>query len=338
MKEKQIDSIAFVIIKKMLSYYVDNYIAVGKEFMKNNFSKDTYNETNLIFNEIKHITEEILTYIEHPDNKFINTRSVYYFFTVLRPAIPKEIEKSNNQNTFYAYNNPYYLRNTPCIKLDEQMFQELFGEMSLKKLEDKLEKNFSEDISLYCNYIGIIHLMEIFIRSVFFFAFNKHLKDKEKETLLNIFVWMISNSYQNFFSLKKGSYYKNEIAYYYREFINFQFFSGKKFIKSYKDYSNMIRPNLHKYYKNSVKITTKLSDNEKECKTIGILPSNIPSNRQIDEQNIEYLLAPPFYLSTGKGKDSLVNRDFVYVSIGTYTKENKHSPFTDKIILTYSYI
>jgi len=50
--------------------------------------------------------------------------------------------------------------------------------------------------------------------------------------LLNIFTWMVINSYQNLFEIK-NRYWK--VAYYFRSLLKYLFFEGDEKIKSYDE-------------------------------------------------------------------------------------------------------
>jgi len=70
-----------------------------------------------------------------------------------------------------------------------------------------------------------MHIIEILIRSMFFFEFSYKLKTKEKELMLNYFTWMVINSYKNLYQNKNG-YWK--AGYYFRELLKFLFLMVRK--------------------------------------------------------------------------------------------------------------
>ena len=174
--------------------------------------------------------------------------------------------------------------------------------------------------------------MEILIRSFFFFEMNPCLDKKERETLLNIFTWMVITNYKNLFTSKNG-YWK--LGYYFRSLLKFLFFEEPEIIKSYDDNKNIKDTIKETYYNTTKKLKSILSDII-DAKTLFIFPNNISYDKLIKSTKFPYLTALPFFISIGRNFEKHSNTDLkLYVAIAT-CDYNDEINFNKNIILSYS--
>jgi len=244
-----------IIMEVMLDFYVKEYINQGKKFIESNKLGDIFKIANIEFKEIEKKVKLIKEKINKEHNNEITSflpDNVFYFFTLLKSSMPKFIGK---HRVWVTANNVYFARET---------FENLYLKDDSKKIEGTLEKNqnklkehvknffYDKKHSSLTNYIGTMHIIEILIRSMFFFEFSYKLKTKEKELMLNYFTWMVINSYKNLYQNKNG-YWK--AGYYFRELLKFLFFDGKEMILPYdknKSDSKNIKKTIKEIYKNTM--------------------------------------------------------------------------------------
>jgi len=335
-KKKFIEEEVLYIIEVMFDYYVSKYIEYGKNFIEQKEENERYSILkNNEFNNLKpKVFTEIIELFQNLKNDFTNeisipSTSVFHFFTLLNEYIPQSINETNN---LYTANNVYFDRNTPNVLI-------------LKK-EKSSDKNNGEDTKVYLkdffdnykkkplqNYIGVLHTIEILIRSVFFFSFYKHLEPKEKELLLNYFVWMVISSYKNLF--KKNGFWK--MGYYFRKLLEYLFFEGDKIIASYDD-NRTTGTNLKEYIKLTYKATSDKIALLLENDLITAVPNIILPNRidlmkkKLKEGEKRFIVAPPFFMTVGKDLDKKTKVFNLYIAITTINLRLKFC----NVILSYT--
>ena len=344
MKEKTIDSISFYIIDFMLDYYTKKYIELGKkclDYAKKHDQKNyiLFNDKNLenidekMFENIKRKADFIKTNLKDTIN--IKSDSPFYFFTMLNPSSPKFV---NEKVKLRTANNVYFDRNTPNWlilkegkeRLKKETIQEYLRQFFIGYYQDN-----GKDLPIkpLGNYIGIINLMEILIRSIFFFEMNPYLIKKERETLLNIFTWMVISNYKNLFTNKNG-YWK--IGYYFRALLKQMFFNESNIIQSYDDNSNL-KDIIKEMYKNTTKkLESILSKNIIEALPFTIFANNISNKRLSSLNNKLYLTAIPFFITIGRDIDNRLNNPLsLYIAI-TSCNATQNDCFFKNIILSYA--
>ena len=326
MKEQYIDNYAFAIIVTMLDYYTDRYIEIAKKCIKRiNEKGENITIEDKIFEEIKEkanmIINEISSKIDIPSN------SVFYFFPLLKPLDIKKIDFNKKWKT----NNVYFERQTvETLNLKYSKNDNIDDE---EKIKIEIKKFFDNPhLSPFLGYLGIIHLTEILIRSIFFFTINSNLSFKEKETLLNIFTWMSINSYKNLFEMKNRHW---KVGYYFRSLLKFLFFEEPEIIKSYDDNKN-IKDIIKETYNNTTKKLKSILSDIIDAKTLFIFPNNISYDKLIKSTKFPYLTALPFFISIGRNFEKHSNTDLkLYVAIAT-CDYNDEINFNKNIILSYS--
>ena len=326
------------IIKTMLDYYVDYYIDIGKHCINalHRLEKKQYiikkeplisNIKDEMFNEIRKKADLIK---ERALDFDIDKTSAFHFFKLLESSNPKKTKFNKN---YVTANNVYFERNT--FKLyDLKNYKRGYGP---DKLTEYIKKFIdSPHALLFINYVGTMHLMEILIRSIFFFVMNSQLSSYEKEMLLNMFTWMVINSYQNLFEIKNRHW---KMAYYFRSLLKYLFFDRDEKIKNYDENKDNIKKNIKNTYNSTTKkIKSILSHDITEAQTLFVFSNNI-SNKKLSYINDKpYLFAPPFFISLGREleKHSLILG--LYIAISTCDYSNNKIMFDKNIILSYTYL
>ena len=325
------------IIETMLDYYVNYYIEKGRNLInalhqleeKQYFIQKSPLISNIkyeMFDEIRKkadlIKEKVLDFK-------IDKTSVFYFFNLLESSKPKEAKFKKH---YITANNVYFERNS-LYNLDLKNYKR---GCKPEKLIEYIKK-FIDSPNAYplINYIGTMHLMEILIRSIFFFVMNPKMSAYEKEMLLNIFTWMIINSYQNLFITNKRHW---KIAYYFRNMLKYLFFDREKKIKSYDKNKDNIKNNIKStYYNTTNKIKSILSKDITEAKPLFVFSNNISNTKISSINNKPYLFAPPFFISVGKEFEKHTLKLILYVAISTCNYSNNRF-INNNIILSYTHL
>ena len=279
-----------------------------------------------MFNEISK-TSDLLK--EKALECYLDKTSVFHFFKFLESSTPK---KTNFNENFNNANNVYFERNSLQV-LDLKNYKKRYApEKLIEYIKKFIDTPFAPP---FINYIGTMHLMEILIRSIFFFIMNPQLSPAEKEMLLNTFTWMIVNSYQNLFEIKNRHW---KVTYYFRALLKYLFFEGEEEIKSYDENKDNIKNNIKSTYNTTTdKIKSILHKDITYSKSLFIFPNNI-ANTKI-HSNKPYLFAPPFFITSGrefeKYKENLL---ILYVAIAACNCLNDEIIFDKNIILDYKHL
>jgi len=291
-KEKLIETTNLYIIKNMLEIYPKKYIEelnideLIKLFPNEPILKQIKNKLAEIEKAFETIIDKLNTMINIPNN------SIYYLFTLLKTATPKQF---NNKIT-YA-NNIYHDRKT-----NENLILNDKNNISENNIKHYLTLFFENKKAPLRNYIGIMTMIEILIRTIFLYYMYDET-DSKKKTLKRYFLWMVINNYKNLFNMKNGEY---RMAYYFDKFIT-NFTKNEK-IKPF--YNKNHTSNLKKYYK--------IVDNELKELELGkaqnilIFPYNKPNLNKTEFTSL------PFNISIGKEKDKNMNyKETIFIAIST---------------------
>jgi len=291
-KEKLIETTNLYIIKNMLEIYPKKYIEelhideAIKLFPNDKSLYKIKSKLSLIQDIFKQIIDKLDTMVAIPDN------SIYYLFTLLKTATPKQFSKT----TTYA-NNVYHDRKT-----NENLTLNDKNNISEKNIKQYLTIFFENKKAPLRDYIGIMIMIEILIRSIFlYYMYDEN--DSKKKTLKRYFLWMVVNNYKNLFDMKNGEY---RMAYYFDKFIT-NFTKNEK-IKPF--YNKNHTSNLKKYYKI-------VDDELKELKlgktqNIAISPYNKPNITKTEFASL------PFNISIGKEQDKNMNyKETIFIAIST---------------------
>jgi len=313
-KEKLIETTNLYIIKNMLEIYPKKYI---EELNIDEAINLLPNEPMLIQikNKLPEIEKAFETIIDKLNTMItIPNNSIYYLFTLLKTATPKLFNKTST----YA-NNVYHNRKT-------------YENLTLNDKNNISENNIKQYLTLFFenkkaplrDYVGIMTMIEILIRSIFLYYMYDET-DSKKKTLKRYFLWIVVNNYKNLFDMKNSEY---KMAYYFDKFIT-NFTKNEK-IKPF--YNKNHTTNLKKYYKI---VDDELKELElNTTQNIAIFPYNKPNLTKTEFYSL------PFNMSIGKEQDrNMQQKETIFINISTIKLDFKHKYFLIyNIVSSYKYL